>query len=862
MADNYNNNDDELLEKLRKVLNFSSDSNSDNDNEEPESFEEKKPEPKKVVNAAFDMSVFDDAEETTPYQQDDDLISFSDTLDRFFETSTRPVAKNTSLDSTASFVPPKKNTDKSDKTADSTAPKKTVKEPEEESASDNTYGTKTDISETQERTVKIHITDADSTSSDTKEIRIPYDDVKSESSGDTIAMPDTDNKNSDRQSSMPETGGRTSFNRTFATGEDEIINDDTYSADENDIMDSMQKVKLNTESDTNSIDDLYNDEDTIKLSREEKKRRKKELKERKAASASSTFHGEFIEFSKYAQKDLLDEKYNSKNRSFRLRIILSILFGLPLLALEILPLFGIKLFHFISIDYNPQVYILVLLQLFLLISACAFTFLVDGARSLFRRSVTPETLGTFYCIATVAYGVIMAFTATPDNVCPAFFSPTALCIINLLFYRYRALGREMYGFDIVSNDCKKLTLEPQSLSPEIREKNDLFEFLPEDASAFRIKYTPFVHSFVKKSRQSCKDKSALNYILPIIAVCFAAALTATIILKNELPQAMTATMSAFAFIVPTAIFTGFSLPFYRSADRAHKLGSAILGEHAADKFSSAAIISLKDSEVFPDYSIKNYDPILYNNSRIDYVLFATASVFNKIGGPLKSVFKEATETYGITDDVNIVRIEYDGIEATVNSDSILIGSAAFMERNDLSPAYSVNDESTETANEKRVMYIASNGKINAKMHIRYRMNPDIASTINQLAKMGICISVMTLDPNIDSELLSTHIDINKYPVRVIKCASPDDLAETSTDSTYIVSNRSPKALLQTLTVCKKLRSTVRTNLLLSLLSVIIGIMTGVLIILTGNEANINSLYIVIYQIFWILLSHIITAISV
>ncbi len=860
MADNFNDKDDELLAKLRKVLGFSSSDDPDDEDQDAAPIEQKTSADDKSKKAAFDTSVFDEEpDEPSPYVYDDNIVSFSDTLDRFFENSDRPEKKKNDSDETADFVFNKKqDKEEEEETANFTLSEKDDKKDKKESY-------EPELHESEGATIAVKDASETSVKDSAENKSITEKTTVIDKADDTIDIPGSDDDKipEEQNQSSSVSDDRTAFNRTFATGEDETIENGSYNTEESNIMDSMQKAAQigAAAAIANDLDDLFDDEYDPKKAKEQKKREKQIKKE--TAQAVQDTQDNLIEYTETVQKRLFLEQYKRLYRSHKIRISISLILGILLLLLEALPAFGVPLFHFISIDRNPTVYVLMLLQLFVLISACSFTFLADGIRSIGQKKIIPETLAVTFCILTLIYGIFMAFIASPENACPAFFSPCALCIISMLFYRFRALKREIMGFNIIASAKPKYILEAQSLSEECKEKNELFEFLPEDASAFKIRKTKFVNSFVQKSRRSCKDKTALNYILPTVSAAFIISLIILIILKNDISSAVTASFSIFALLVPSALFTGFSLPFYRSASAAFEYDSTILGEHAADEFASASIISLKDSEVFPSYSIKTSNLVNYNNSRIDYTVFATASVFKKIGGPLCPIFAQAAKELELTDDVTIIKTEHDGIEATVNSDSVLIGSAAFMERNDLSPAYSVDDENMESSNEKRVMYIASNGKINAKMHIKYTMNAELAATVKQLAKMGMCISVMTLDPNIDTDLLSLYIDVNKYPVRVIKCSSPDEMLQATFATTAdIVSIKSPRALLQTLTLCKKLQASVRTNLLSVLLSVIIGIMAGVLMLLTESESSINSLYIVAYQIFWMLLSHLITFVSV
>ncbi len=888
MADN--NRDDELLEKLRRALGFTEDSDSADEQSDNSDFTEDEKnvdeqsdvneptseqiadEPSKEISdtestspAAFDTSVFDssDTEETTVYQYDEGLTIFSDTLDRFYETDSNISLSQTendkddgdfSLDDfvTADFLPPHKEDAQSE--IDDTIQDEPISVPDDDLSESESQDDPT-------QAVGDTLLAEDLISEHTKSAEPVV-------SSDTAPTGDTVEKTPIlRQDATAD--DRTAFNRKFSTGiDEENAESDSYTEDENGIMDTIEQTALKRNSllddDDDDLDSIFEEGAFVAaptVKRKDKKKKEKAPKEEKPKQEKKD-DAHLFEYTEKAQTSLFASNYMKQRKSLKLRTKISVFLSAILLLIESLAAFGVNLPHVINVHRNPGVYSLVLLQLFLLISACAYTYLADGIRSLFKAKIAPESLASVYCIMTLIYGLTIAFTATPSNVCPAYFSPCALCILSLLFYKRRALEREIMGFQIVKSHRPKYVLESAEIDEESRKNNELFDYLPDDASAFKITKTTFVNDLVYKSKQPCADKSVLKYILPIVAAYFIITVTVLAVMRENVSSAVISGFSAVSIVLPGALFTGFSLPFYRSSLNAYEIDSAILSEQAADTFASASVVSFDDTEVFPFYAIRTGNFVTYNNSRPDYIIFAAASVFNKVGGPLGKIFAKTARELELTDNVKILKLEHDGIEAMVDSDNVLIGSAAFMERYNLDPTYSVEDETAESGNNKRVMFIASNGKINAKMRIKYTVDAEFARTIKRLARMGVCIAVMTSDPNIDTGLLSSEIDIGKYPIRVVKRAATDKNDTKETATADIISKGTPKTLLGALSICKKVKASIRTNVMAALLATAIGIMLSLLLLFTGKDATFNSLYIVLYRVFWIILAYVITALSI
>ena len=114
---------------------------------------------------------------------------------------------------------------------------------------------------------------------------------------------------------------------------------------------------------------------------------------------------------------------------------------------------------------------------------------------------------------------------------------------------------------------------------------------------------------------------------------------------------------AFAVLgasMPAAMIVAGCYPFYRANRAAYENESTIIGEGSVDEYSGASVVSFDDVNVFPSTNVKVHNVKLYNNSRIDKVLYYAASVFSKTGGPLADVFEIATMETGHSNEVEIL----------------------------------------------------------------------------------------------------------------------------------------------------------------------------------------------------------------
>ena len=567
------------------------------------------------------------------------------------------------------------------------------------------------------------------------------------------------------------------------------------------------------------------------------------------------------EYTNTAQKKPFKDKYKKLYKSSRIKLICAFLFTLMLLCLETVISLGHEVPYFIDPVSNSRVLVLVAFQLFLIVFAFFFTDFIGSIKAITRGKITCEFLTASFSVITVAFGIYQAIISIQNPV--LIFSPCAFCITATLLNKHRDLKREISSFNIASSNMIKYTIDEFKPSSESMKNDEFYSYLPEDPTMLKINKTNFIENFVSNTRKHSKLK---NHFLIAGGLCLLAAIIvffAMFLLKKSFDNSLTYAFMLFSAIIPSSLFTAFSFPLYKVSNAAFQDNSTFIGECVADNFSEAAVVSFDDKEVFPSYALKLLSVKVYGENRIDHVLFTATSVFKKLGGPLYDVFENASREIEKTDNVKIFSIYDDGIEATVNDEHILLGSASFMEKQNFIPVYTDDDQNAEAKNAKRIMYMASGGTIVAKLYLKYTADSDFSSILQQLTSAGMCIAVKTFDPNIDTSLLASEINIKKYPVRVIKCADKSELSQTlqSTDAT-IISKGSAKSLLKVLTNCRKLSSVIRMGVLFSLISIIVGIMIAGFMVFAGVDNGISSLVIVLYQLLWMTICNIYTRICI
>ena len=95
--------------------------------------------------------------------------------------------------------------------------------------------------------------------------------------------------------------------------------------------------------------------------------------------------------------------------------------------------------------------------------------------------------------------------------------------------------------------------------------------------------------------------------------------------------------------------------------------------------------------------------------------------------------------------------------------------------------------------------------------------------------------------------------MKRMPLKIVRYASADEVGICSEKvDSGLVTCGSPKSLLQVISYCEKVLRTRKTNIALSVLSVLIGAAILALLLLSDSMGLLNSLYIAVYQLIWMI----------
>lgn len=160
--------------------------------------------------------------------------------------------------------------------------------------------------------------------------------------------------------------------------------------------------------------------------------------------------------------------------------------------------------------------------------------------------------------------------------------------------------------------------------------------------------------------------------------------------------------------------------------------------------------------------------INYTDKSDDEILKLVSSAEIKSSHPLSTAFKNYLENYNLKpyDSSDFKNTPGKGIEATVNSQKLIIGSSSFLKENKIKiPKNKIKNNT--------LIYVSINGKLSAVISISDVIRKEAKEVIEKLNSQGIQTIMLTGDNSAVAKAISSSLNIKEY----YASQTPKDKAE-------------------------------------------------------------------------------------
>lgn len=492
---------------------------------------------------------------------------------------------------------------------------------------------------------------------------------------------------------------------------------------------------------------------------------------------------------------------------------------------------------------------------FVFISAiCILNSLIDGAKQLFlwkpnKNSVTFVT----FLVAVIEIFIHLIFNKYSKDV-SLYSSVFSVCATVTALVSYIDARREHISFRVAASSRTKNIVT--SLDEHSTEYEKFSEYLPEDASLYKIGKTSFVSDFFKTTTQPSPYNEVYKVLLPLVflASIIFAILSATLVKETTFCDAINNFALACMMAFPVSSLFTVSLPFFITTLRLAKIQSAIIGEASVEQYANTSLISFADTDVFNPKGIKITSIKTYGKSRIDNTYLIAAKAFNLMGGPLEEVFNRsviATLNDGCSDSV--ISVSENGFCASIDSHKVFIGRTEYIEANGFSHIDDAVDSAFVTSN-GRIMYVAIDDEISAKFYVKYALGRNFKALLDSFRNLGICMAINTRDPNLDTKFVTQILKDDSYPIIVVNnCDVPsnEENSPFEREQSGIVSASSVTNILRTFLSADRLSEIISINTLAKYISLIFAFTLVIVAFLAdGSQEKITPMFIILYQFIW------------
>lgn len=561
------------------------------------------------------------------------------------------------------------------------------------------------------------------------------------------------------------------------------------------------------------------------------------------------------EYTDPEQNSEIAAEYIKRKKVTFWKMIAALVFTVALLFFENLPVVGFQHDGPFDPTVYPIVFIMADLQILLFVAATVAGNIFKGIGDGLKFKPTVNCLPAVLTLAAVVNSIVMAATVKPGVEPVAFNFVCALCLLFTAINEYMTVRREIFSFNIVSSKRPKFVMRRLSQRDSVLESEAVAGIdaqAADEGDIIKIQRTDFVDGYFWRTRTKGTVSRSVIGLATVISIALAVVVAVyAFITKSAYP--VNVGFAVLSASVPASMVIVGCYPFYRANRRAYDSDSTIIGEGSVEEYSGVGVISFDDVNVFPSYSVKVRNVRLFNNSRIDKVLYYAASVFSATGGPLADVFEVATMETGHSENVQILETGTGYIEADVNGKSIMFGRAQALAKHGILIPDEVISENTELPADCSVMYMIYQRKLVAKMIVNYVLDPDFEYVLKQLTGSGMCVCVKTFDPNIDEEMIMRQLPQNNYAMRVIKYKNTEEITKYAQHAEGgIVSRNNTKSLLHTVSSCDKILSAQKTGFVIGVISAILNAVIMAVVLMAGSFSSMYSVYIVLCQMFWLI----------
>ena len=290
-------------------------------------------------------------------------------------------------------------------------------------------------------------------------------------------------------------------------------------------------------------------------------------------------------------------------------------------------------------------------------------------------------------------------------------------------------------------------------------------------------------------------------------------------------------------------------------------GAVVPGWSAIEELGGVDTVQADADELFTPDSALLEDIRIFKGGRIDRAILYSASVLsqccNTLSGLFRQIIEDRTDILYPVKDLEVHRGL--GFSAWCDNNRVLIGSRAYMEKEDV-PLPDEEYEAKHSKNgELQILYLAVSGSLHAMFVLRYVGGRNAARGLEQLQKENIQLLVSCQDPSLTARQITDAYHLPEGMVVLLdqeQCAALDAATaqNTGSEDCCILCTKGFASLTGGLRAAEQAQNAETTATTVQLVSVWFSVAIAVLLTYAGSVGMLSVAAVLMYQAAWSALS--------
>lgn len=364
--------------------------------------------------------------------------------------------------------------------------------------------------------------------------------------------------------------------------------------------------------------------------------------------------------------------------------------------------------------------------------------------------------------------------------------------------------------------------------------------------------------------QSLSERASERRARKVACVLLAAAVlsgVAFLLFGGGINCAVAAAAAVLCMGAPLSSVLVPGLAALRLQRAAAAVGAVVPGWAAIEELGGIDTIELDADDLFTADSVTLEDIRIFKGGRIDRAILYAASVLNEscdtLRGLFRQIIEDRTDILYPVKDLEVHRGL--GFSAWCDNNRVLIGSRAYMEKEDV-PLPDEEYEAKHSKNgELQILYLAVSGSLHAMFVLRYVGGRNAARGLEQLQKENIQLLVSCQDPSLTARQITDAYHLPEGMVVLLdqeQCAALDAATaqNTGSEGCCILCTKGFASLTGGLRAAEQAQNAETTATTVQLVSVWFSVAIAVLLTYAGSVGMLSVAAVLMYQAAWSALS--------